>query len=515
MLDFFTDPYKEELIYSTIARYHFYSGNVDFRDTIEECFGKRTMIPSFEIGGNFECLSKVLGKKYSSDELIMKHTIMPYYLPFISEKIKYQAIDEIKNKGSYALYTRLGIVAGAICKKNGIFYCPLCANDDLDKYGEPYIHREHQLQGIYLCRHHGILLKEYSLKKVDVSRIEYIRVEERYLDLKTDDSIIDDYYKHLKLAEDSYYLLNANLSSMSKEKVFMKYRKLLFQKGLLKGNNTINQRELYEEFINFYGKTFLDKLDCNVDYSNEYNWLKVIARKSKRSSHPLRHLLFINFLCGNIEEFFYRTDCKIGEINKRTEHYFLENADINKLKMYREIILKEIAVNRNLSRTEIRSRCKKEYMYFYRYDKEWLLSNLPEKVEIKQDNRRIDWDKRDQEYLKLLKEKYEELINSETMIRITKGSLSKPLGILSNIEKKLDNLPLTKKFFDEVCERTTDFQIRRGKFVIDKYIDRGIKLWEVQRVAGIRSEHFKNVKNELQKYLNEKLGELYYGENKT
>ena len=106
MLDFFTDPYKDELIYSTIARYHFYSGNVDFRDTIEECFGKRTMIPSFEIGGNFEYLSKVLGKKYSSDELIIKHTIMPYYSPFISERVKNQTIDEIKNKGSYALYTR-------------------------------------------------------------------------------------------------------------------------------------------------------------------------------------------------------------------------------------------------------------------------------------------------------------------------------------------------------------------------------------------------------------------------
>ena len=93
MLDFFTNPYKDELIYSTIARYHFYSGNVDFRDTIEECFGKRTMIPSFEIGGKFEYLSKVLGKKYSSDELIMKYTIMPYYLPFISEKIKSETIN--------------------------------------------------------------------------------------------------------------------------------------------------------------------------------------------------------------------------------------------------------------------------------------------------------------------------------------------------------------------------------------------------------------------------------------
>ena len=54
MLDFFTDPYKDELLYSAIARYHYYSGNNDYKDTIEECFGKRTMVPVFEFGGRLE-----------------------------------------------------------------------------------------------------------------------------------------------------------------------------------------------------------------------------------------------------------------------------------------------------------------------------------------------------------------------------------------------------------------------------------------------------------------------------
>ena len=34
MIDFFTDPYKDELIYSAIARYHFYSGNKDFKCSV-------------------------------------------------------------------------------------------------------------------------------------------------------------------------------------------------------------------------------------------------------------------------------------------------------------------------------------------------------------------------------------------------------------------------------------------------------------------------------------------------
>lgn len=48
MLPFFTDPYTDELIYSAVARYHFYSGNIDFKDTLEEVFQSRSVIPSVE-----------------------------------------------------------------------------------------------------------------------------------------------------------------------------------------------------------------------------------------------------------------------------------------------------------------------------------------------------------------------------------------------------------------------------------------------------------------------------------
>ncbi|MBN1063614.1 TnsD family Tn7-like transposition protein [Clostridium botulinum] len=518
MLDFFTDPYKDELIYSTIARYHFYSGNVDYKDTIEECFGKRTMIATLEIGGNFEYLAKVLGKRYSSDDLINKHTIMPYYEPFIDEQLKQKTIDEIKNKGSYSVYTRLGIIAGAICKKDSIFYCPECAKNDIADYGEPYIHREHQLEGILLCPHHGILLKRYLFKKIDVSRIEYIRLEEQYMDLKAEPIDIEDYDRHLKLARDSYYLLNKKFEGISKEKISMKYRNLLYKKGLLKGNNTINQKELYEQFISYYRKTFLEQLDCAIDFDNDYNWLKVISRKSKRSSHPLRHLLFINFLGEDIRDFFDNIDdSKVGKIKNRDSIYSIEKVDLEKLNEYKDVILKMKEKNKVILRTALRKQGKKEYMYIYRYDKAWLFNNLPNRAERKADNKRIDWNIRDRQYLKALKEKYKELINDDDMIRITKGSLSKPLGILSNIEKKLEYLPLTKNFFDEVCESTEAFQIRRAKAAIDKQIDAqvgNIRLWEIQRIAAIRSEQFKQIKCELENYLKGKWVEKDYGKQK-
>ena len=507
MIDFFTDPYKDELIYSAIARYHFYSGNIDFRDTIEECFGKRTMVPTLLLGCRLDYLVNELGNDYTSQKIIDENTIFPYYAPFVDQKRKNEILDHIKFQGSSTIYTELGILAGAICRKDDIYYCPICAKVEINKCGEAYIHREHQLEGIFICPHHGVLLEKYKVKKVDVSRIEYIRLEEKYLTLKVRNIDVENYNKHFKLAKCAYYLLNEQIQDVSKEKVFQKYRNLLYMKGLLKGNNTINQRELYEEFISYYGTQFLKFLDCDIDYDNEYNWLKVITRKSKRASHPLRHLLLINFLCGDIKEFFATiNDCKVKRIIKRSKVYSLDKANLKKVSNCKNTVLKIKEGNKVLSRTDLRKKCKKEYTYLYRYDKEWLFNNLPTKVKLKLDNLRVDWIKRDLEYLERIKKRYKELISNEKVIRITKGNLAKSLGLLTNLEKKINKLSMTKNFLEEICESTEDFQLRRCMCVVDKLIEDidEVKLWKVQRIAGIRTSQFNHIKDKLIKYINEK-----------
>jgi len=173
MLPFFTEPYPDELIYSAIARYHFYSGNIDCKDTLEEVFQSRNVIPSIEIGSHFNILTQQMGANYSVASLLAKHTIYPFYSPFLSKKRQQEVFQDVQGDGK-ALYTRLGLVAGSICKKNGLYYCPRCAKSDLERYGEPYIHREHQLQGIDICAHHELGLKKYPLDFSMQSRIEFV-----------------------------------------------------------------------------------------------------------------------------------------------------------------------------------------------------------------------------------------------------------------------------------------------------------------------------------------------------
>ncbi len=574
-------------------------------------------MPSFDIGSPIEELAKNIGGKYTADYLIKNHTILPYYTPFLPIKRREEIIKEIKYKDCSGIYNKIGITAGSVCKKNGIYYCPICVQNDIDTSGEAYIHREHQLQGIFICPHHGELLKKYKVIKNDVSRLEFIRFEKQLLDIKSEPEIVKNYDMMLKLSKNAYHLLQNDFIRTDKKAILEKYKNLLNEKGLTTSGNRIKQRELYEEFINFYGEEFLKVMESSIDNDDEYNWLRVITRDLKRTVHPVRHLLLINFLSGNINKFFHDSsdnyspfgkgpwpclnkvenhykkdvinnlkitddyksrlpvgtfscDCgfvysrkgpdkvssdryRVGRIKNfggvwedRLKGYLKEKkyglrevaklmccdpktilkfdfilgtnmfqnnnryikdkeatTETDKLSDYKNRILTNIASNPSATRTEIRNMCKKEYTFVYRKDKEWLYEKLPIGTKRINHNILVDWSKRDNEFLFIVKNKYEELMDSEEPIRITKSSIGREVGILTALEKNIDKLPNTEKYLNETIETVEEFQIRRCKKIINNKMDKGepIKIWEIQRIAGIRSEAFKKIEVVILEYI--------------
>jgi hypothetical protein len=329
MLPFFTDPYPDELIYSAIARYHFYSGNIDCKDTLEEVFQSRSVIPSVEIGSHFHALAGQMGNHFSVENLLAKHTIYPFYAPFLSKQRQQEITQDVQGDGK-GLYTRLGMVAGSICKKDGLFYCPQCAQADIEKYGEPYIHREHQLQGIDLCAHHLMQLKRYPDDFTEQSRIKFIRFEAKRMDFSTLQEVksSDHFDIQVKLAQMAYQLLNVDIKSFSREKIFKRYRLLLREKNLLTPLNRIRQKELFEAFQAKFPTGFLEKYESGLNEENEYNWLKVLTRNVKRHVHPFRHLLLLYFLDQDTECFLQVQEDRgpFGSgpwpcLNKAADHY--------------------------------------------------------------------------------------------------------------------------------------------------------------------------------------------------
>ncbi len=330
MLPFFSDPYKDELLYSAFARYHYYSGNIDLKDTLRELFGKDSVIPSFEIGNHLQFFCDAMGKHYRPNCLIQEHTLFPFYAPFLPVDRKKEVLKTIAVGDGQGIYAQIGIISGSICKKESIYYCSTCAKTDILQFGEAYIHREHQLQGIMVCPHHEEVLKKYLSKKSDISRLEYIRLDGKLLDL-SNLYLAQDWHheKIVQIAKAAYYLLTHDLGSISKADILFRYKNLLYEMGLATNNLRIKQNELHELFLGHYGVDLLNALESSIDKQDEYNWLRVATRDLARTVHPLRHILLILFLAGDMETFFKDIRKKYKPfgvapwpcLNKASEHY--------------------------------------------------------------------------------------------------------------------------------------------------------------------------------------------------
>lgn len=588
------------MLYSAIARYHFYSGNLDCKDTLEELFGSRSVIPSVEIGSYFSVLAERLGPQYSVESLLANHTIYPYYASFLSKVRQHEILQDVLLDGQ-ALYTRLGIIAGGICRKDGLYYCVGCAKAENAQYGEPYIHREHQLQGINYCPHHEVPLLKYPIKSD--SRIQYIRFEMKHMNLNP---IYDaDPYKDIAvtITKQAYQLLQLSLHELSREVASSKYRALLRERNLITASNQVRQKELYRAVKSHFSNGFLQLYESELNEEDEYNWLKVLLRNSKRHVHPLRHLFLLHFLqqdiksigitsvdqgafgagpfpCLNRASSHYKQfiiqdvdvtrdfktknmigtftcSCgfiyarkqttgifKIGRVkvfgeawhqrlneltnenlsiramarelgvdSKTIKRYLTGNVELKlqedsdseglKLMEYKQELLDGIKLFPHLSRTELREKYRKQYMYLYRHDKEWLHENLPVTKQKHKPTISVDWSKRDQQYMRQIKLLHQQLLQEEKPVCITVSKVGKMLRILANLERHADKLPKTKQLLNEITESTQEFQLRRCYKVIDDLFENNepVILWQVQRVAAIKSHHFHEIKPLLEMYI--------------
>lgn len=343
MLDFFTDPYEDEILYSTVARYHYYSGNVSMRETLIQVFGDRNALPSIAVPCRLEYFaSQLVNEIYTPEYWIRMHTMLPYYLPFMDKRRKEQVLEAVNGNGGKGLFTLIGMAAGGICRKSGLYYCPQCAVEDMKRYGEAYFHRFHQLEGVFVCGRHGCSLKEYPVAKEKVSRIQFVRFDFKNVEFNDLDGHLENQYKnkddkHLALklhdvAKAARYIISRiDSSEFDNAKVHGNITAWLESKGYLTKKGHVRQRDFCNDLHNFYGEKFLDLLECRFEPNKDYAWPCEAVRRPGKSIHPVRYILIALFLCGNVEGLF----CSINRQMTKSEDAASREADAKrKCKLY-------------------------------------------------------------------------------------------------------------------------------------------------------------------------------------
>ena len=163
MIPFFPTPYPDELWYSVICRYHIRSGNPSVKYSIRELYGANHINVPVELCGALSSLLEAIpAKALTAKDIIMQHTLYPYYTRFFSNNRKKSAYMLALNGNRHA-GQHIGIYQSSSMDARRMRYCPQCFDEDIAAYGEPYWHRLHQIPGIAVCPRHGCWLADTEI----------------------------------------------------------------------------------------------------------------------------------------------------------------------------------------------------------------------------------------------------------------------------------------------------------------------------------------------------------------
>lgn len=333
MIGFFPRLYPDELMYSWLARYHMYALNSGPKQTMTDLYGYSNQLAVPDLPTNLEELSRRVEHFFmkKADDWIVEHTFFRFYTAFALPEVRDRVQRTMRSDArDGSLHMLTGIMASNFKEKAFFHYCALCAEEDIQSYGEMYWHLHHQLPGVLVCTKHQISLSRSLAPFRPDNRHHYVAASRESCPVMA--PIISYDAKtmgHLfGIAQEAEQLIRQDFT-FDRESLRQTYLVLLQKRGLARGKSHVYQRELAEQFRAFYGEECLILLQSEIPLEGENSWLRAITRKHRRAFHPIRHLLLMRFLGESLDSITSQIHTPFhpfGEgpypcLNQAAEHY--------------------------------------------------------------------------------------------------------------------------------------------------------------------------------------------------
>lgn len=153
-----TKPYPDELLYSWLHRlaslnglyfYNFMSAYVMNSQT-----SAKTVFP-FDIRNGFDIFYKNAQLDVDEASLYLQMSTLSYECLAMEVGAQSKVASNV-----FYPFDLINTPANTFIDKANV--CPDCFKEDILLYGEPYLHRAHQLSGVCKCHKHGTILRRYS-----------------------------------------------------------------------------------------------------------------------------------------------------------------------------------------------------------------------------------------------------------------------------------------------------------------------------------------------------------------
>lgn len=176
-------PYKDELLYSVLARTKVKNGYIAYTYAAEDFFLSSKARPDIEfVNAYTDKLMMALEEIKPFTEWVKENTMFEYYGHFIPEDRKRKALQSlIKRDGQHGKY----LCMPAKGNKRFLRICPICYQNEIKSYGEAYWHRSHQMMEINVCTIHNCRLMQSAVKISGAASPSFITPMEAFgLELK-------------------------------------------------------------------------------------------------------------------------------------------------------------------------------------------------------------------------------------------------------------------------------------------------------------------------------------------
>ncbi|WP_313054397.1 TnsD family Tn7-like transposition protein [Pseudomonas lopnurensis] len=295
---------EDETFFSVCSRQHVIWGSPDAMTTFRRLFQSEGNSLPHDFPHSLDALRHqmraVLG---DPDVIISRRTIFPFFRPFQSQEHVQAAINIMKGLQLGSIKYKLGLLTERFGAEHPLKACHACIDADINNHGTSYWHLCHQYPGVLICPIHNQMLQECIHNRQWSGRFRWTLPEKGDL-TSWEFSAFNSITKHalLQLSRSVLDLAAVgNTRSFDPFIIRSVYRNTLQDMGLL---NSISQKAApslakYAALLQPYHP--LTSLPHTAQKARTY--IEHLVRNPRGHSHPLKHLVMINWLFGKVRDF--------------------------------------------------------------------------------------------------------------------------------------------------------------------------------------------------------------------
>lgn len=326
VLPLFPVPYPEECLYSILCRAFVKNGYLSDSRFIKALFGnsmniRHTILAPYGV----HCCGRWYYPEsgVTANKLLTEHTCIQYGT-LASHPSSFSRISaETSGIFSNGIYTESKMPR---FKKesfaDALRFCPICAIEDFECYGEPYWHRIHQIREVVYCPVHQVRILEspvgltnYMLTGNHFFPASYVLDDLARGGIEAAGNLIDitrkkDVYRemHLSLSADIQWVLKNGFSLTVGKTLFNRFETIM-DKHVLTTSHSFRSKILHEYLIEYFGEDFLIEQRIKSHYASQFYSL-IDRERSQYSLYPTSFLCVLSMkcMCGNVENFYIESE---------------------------------------------------------------------------------------------------------------------------------------------------------------------------------------------------------------